>query len=228
MTKIFYSFLFIFHFFDHNHSMRKRFFYFSYCGLPFANFICHFARYSARTLFSILAILLILTGCSRDVTLELDLEEIESSLSILERDPNFKIVYIDTDENFKELYFDSISESGSTFKLQTTKDRFTPVLVIFDVEPTENISKGGILYPLTTQADNASAFCAEIYIKLFLNSYEEKEDIRKFCSFFNWNRFYQKASSYENPFLLDEEKLCASIASGTFSERSFSLKTSSQ
>ena len=200
-------------------------------------------------IFVSLLLVLFLNGCAQTVDLEVDIEQAALDSGISDYDTTFKIIFLNCSQQAEVHNFESISQSLLTelqisenislsngiFSLKTTKDRLTPVLIIFDSLETqsENQSeqdfiKRGIFYPICSEPNASAAFCAQVYIKLFTNSFNDGETVKKYCSFFNWKRFYQKVCTFEttygSPFVLDDEKICASIAASTFSEYSFSLK----
>ncbi len=174
---------------------------------------------------SIFAVLLFIlfNGCSQNKTLTVDIASAAYECGI--EDDSFKMSYIDCNDNFVSRNISSLSDINGEIALELQKNTITPLLIEFSSRDEEgNHQKIGFLYPITTEFSKAGAFCANIYFKLLLNSTESSEKIRKFCSYFNWNRFYEMVCDYDDPFVLNEEVMCHDIASGNFSSYSFREK----
>ena len=168
-------------------------------------------------------LVILFEGCSQTQRLSIDISD--TFYDCAQEDVPFSIYYIDRDSNFVVESVSARSEIGREITLEVSKNSLTPILIEFSNRDEHGFHpKTGFLYPITTDFSKAGAFCASVYFKLFLNSTDSRDQIRKFCSYFNWKRFYEKVCEYENPFVLDEELLCHDIASGNFSAYSFKIK----
>ena len=135
-----------------------------------------------------------------------------------------QILYIDENKNLTTLNFDENS-SVNPFYIRVHKNELTPLVIIFSDEKNLCDHYTGIFYPVCKEFSVHAGFCAYIYLQLLLNSNQKSEDIVEYCNHFNWQRFYEKVLTYENPFLLDSQRLCQDIARHNFSERSFKIKS---
>ena len=175
------------------------------------------------TVFVCLLAILFSSGCSQNVILQVDLRSIAADFQA--EDFSGKISFLEEDFSVKTVAFSRCEEFGGVFSIKTMKNDLSPVLVTIDTpDSIFRTKKVGFLYPITTEADKAGGFCAHIFIRLLTNSFEDSESVKRYCSFFNWNRFYQKVLTYDEPFLLDDDAICTDIANATFSERSFKMK----
>lgn len=172
----------------------------------------------------ILILLLAARSCSNQESVLVDLKcaRCDCLKQCISLDNNVTVSYIDSDCNYHN-HCCNVNETAS-FVLFTEKNCVTPFLVTTTDTETGCEFYTGFLYPFSTEFSIHGGFCAWIYIKLFQNSFQSKEEIVQFCSFFNWKRFYEKILSYDNPFILDDEKICSDIAARNFSVHSFVKK----
>lgn len=104
------------------------------------------------------------------------------------------------------------------------KNNLTPILI----EPLNvfNNDITGMIYPIINKEDIYGGFCAKVFIRLFLQSNEKKEDILSFCKYFNWNRLYNELSKYSPNQInkINMDKILTDIAAKNFTIYSIQLQ----
>ncbi|MGP1587462.1 MAG: hypothetical protein ACTTHG_03890 [Treponemataceae bacterium] len=176
--------------------------------------------------FSPAIIVLFLHGCSQNELLCIDLNLAGYNLGLKNSqiiNSKGKIIYINNEIslNEKETFIQKeFTGFNQRFYICVPKNQITPVLVTID---SETPLYSGFLFPFSNEFSVHGAFCAFIFTKLFTNSYENPQDIYKFCSYFNWKKFYEKILTYKDPFSLDSDKILSDIAGGNFSAHSIKL-----
>ncbi|MCR4789646.1 MAG: hypothetical protein K5839_01050 [Treponemataceae bacterium] len=169
--------------------------------------------------------LLLLNSCSNLEEIEIDLSQ---ACKDCQNDNSFQaeracFLYLAPDYQLKSLSFAPGQNFTQPLKIKLAKNQLSPLLCVFqDSSSRENYS--GFLYPFSCDFSLHGAYAAYVFIRLLQGSYSENEKSCLFLSYFNWKRFCQKIEEYENPFLLDTDYLCQSIAAKTFSVNSFRLK----
>ncbi len=115
--------------------------------------------------------------------------------------------YIFIDEN------NSVQKVSDSSDILLAKNRLTPVLAYandIDEKPR------GFVYPYSETLDAYGGFSAWILYKLLVCSNEESEKVHHYLSHFNWNRFLELISKYEDPWKLNQDLIFENISDRTF------------
>ena len=72
------------------------------------------------------------------------------------------------------------------------------------------------IYPFSSTLDKSNSFAAAVFMQVALCAADEKRQVQKFMNSFNWRRFCLECAAFENPWLLDKERIVKAIASGNF------------
>lgn len=185
--------------------------------------------------FAILICLSLLVSCSEEIKFTVDIEKAFCELSA--RNENLSennsevsqknlpqksgfVSYFDKNFVLQKINFDS---SARNLELQTSKGNISAILIYFETDSMQ-YQYSGLIYPCITEFSVHSAFCAFIYQKLMNCTFDSSEKTSEFCSYFNWQKFYQSILKFENPFLLNSDLICNDIATSQFSAYSLKLK----
>lgn len=84
----------------------------------------------------------------------------------------------------------------------------------------------GTIYPYGTILTQKDSFAADVLRTMYAATDDSASDsqIQNFFMRFNWQRFMEECRNYENPWLLDKEKIMKAIASGSFKVTDLRLK----
>lgn len=173
-------------------------------------------------LFIILSILFLLS-CGKPEYLQIDTKQITKENNFTKANEG-TLIYFSLDN---EIIKEDFNDDNSVFSIETYKNNLIPVLLQYENTNSSYCEKPtycGILYPLITEYSIYSAFCSYIYVRILLGTTENLQSTQTYCRYFNWLRFYEKISEYEDPFLLDSDRICNDICSNEFSVYSIRLK----
>ena len=137
-------------------------------------------------------------------------EELSISLKEISFKESIECVYISTDGKIVNEFYEGEETVITVFKN-------TPTPVLFRDE------KYGIIYPYTLELDKASAFCADVFLTMYKASNSQKESSLLYLQQFNWAKLIECVSEYDDPWLLNKQKIMEAIADGTFTKRSITL-----
>lgn len=115
---------------------------------------------------------------------------------------------------------------GKTFSLTMPRNCCIPLLARAEnAAPT--VKPYGAIYPYTTTLTKADGFSADILRTLYSasSSSNQHSKVQTFLSRFNWQRFMETCRTYEDPWLLDRERILTKIANGTFTMVDFKYQT---
>lgn len=108
-----------------------------------------------------------------------------------------------------------------TLKVVLAKNRLTPFLFYCgetDVKPQ------GCVYPYDTHASVSGGFTAFVLYKLLLSGAANAENMYERARLFNWQKLNALISTYEDPWVLNDELMVQKIAEGKFSVRHIKKK----
>ncbi len=122
------------------------------------------------------------------------------------------VVYPDSNCNMISVEF-----SGE-LSLEITVNRNEPLPILVYQKENNFISSRpyGCIYPYSTCASQKCGFASSVFYNLYMSSSAPSEQVREYCSRFNWKRFMELIDRYEDPWLLDQENIVSKIASGKF------------
>lgn len=134
---------------------------------------------------------------------------------------SWKIRWIDSDGNPQSRVY----MPGKSVSITAAKNSVTPVLA----SPVYR-NKGtaaecyGLLYPFTDWLSYKTGFVAGIFYSLWIQSTDGMQQKQRWINFFNWRRFLEECSRFENPWLLDRERILKAIAAGSFKKSDLRIK----
>lgn len=133
------------------------------------------------------------------------------------------IVFINDKNQIQEIEKNQILKletKNNSFSLKLKKNEITPVLVYFE----NQFFPHGTVYPYSTTISYSDGFTSKILFR-FLNETEclDSHKLREYVSSFNWEKFSEKIQSFENPWNLNQQIILESLATKTFSAKSFQL-----
>lgn len=113
---------------------------------------------------------------------------------------------------------------GEQIVLTVRKNVCTPVLK--EVNEADTTVLYGTIYPYSTALTQKDSFAADVLQTLYCGADDSISESQKdnFLMRFNWQRFMEECRSYEEPWLLDKEKIMKAIASGSFKASDIKLK----
>lgn len=137
-----------------------------------------------------------------------------------------KIIFIDSNNCVQEF---SIKKDSDRFQkifnnncilLDLRENEITPVLVFLK----NTMYPLGAIYPYSKNISSKEGFSAKILFR-FLNETKSTNPklLKEYISTFNWQKFCDKANTFENPWNLNQEIILESLAKKTFSAKCFQL-----
>ena len=116
-------------------------------------------------------------------------------------------------------------KSGGSYKLsiEVYKNCATP-FVLYSDSAVKGRCTQGMIYPYSESLTEQDAFASDILLTMYLGAGGASEDVRHYLTGFNWKKFMELCSQYEDPWLLDRQLIMESIADGSFSKKSMQLK----
>ena len=121
----------------------------------------------------------------------------------------------------------SQSKAGAEQQLTLTlnKNGCSPVLVTFyDQEDRKCTYPYGLIFPHTKTLSQKDSFAAELLRALYVSAQNDSPvQVQNYLARFDWIRFMQTCRTYEDPWLLNKERLMKAIASGSFKKSDFQL-----
>ena len=133
-----------------------------------------------------------------------------------------KVLFIDSENQIKEYTFskDIKLQKKNLFTLPLVQNQLTPILVYFEgfLEPF------GTIYPISTEISSKNGFAGKILFRL-LNETKSTNPklLKKYFSYFNWQRFLEAVNNYENPWMLNQEIILEGISQKSFTSKCFQL-----
>jgi hypothetical protein len=137
------------------------------------------------------------------------------------------ISYVDENNVLQEITVPYTEEDGTvSFTITLCKNFATPVLAW---RPAREKPLGTI-YPYKTTLTFEDGFAADILRTLYAGAEKSGTDgkaattpqsalqVKEFLSKFNWSRFMEACTTYEDAWLLDRARILEKIATGTFKE----------
>lgn len=84
----------------------------------------------------------------------------------------------------------------------------------------------GTIYPYSRTLTRKDSFAADVLQTMYCAADEDVTSSQKdnFFMRFNWQRFMEECRMYDDPWLLDKEKIMKAIASGSFKSTDIKLK----
>ncbi|MBQ5492119.1 MAG: hypothetical protein IIT68_08735 [Treponema sp.] len=109
--------------------------------------------------------------------------------------------------------------------LTVSKNGCTPVVVTFYDDCNRMCGKPyGMIIPYTNSLNQKDGFSAELLRALYVSAQNgTPAQVQNYLSRFDWVRFMQTCRTYEDPWLLDKERLMKAIAGGSFKKSDFHL-----
>lgn len=80
----------------------------------------------------------------------------------------------------------------------------------------------GALYPYSCRMDVTGGFVAEVLARVYRMA--EGESVQDYVARFNWQRLYDECSLYEDPWILDMDRIVKAIAKGSFRKTDIQIK----
>ncbi len=80
----------------------------------------------------------------------------------------------------------------------------------------------GAVYPYSCQMDVTGGFVAEVLARIYRLS--EGGGVQDYVARFNWQRLYDECAVYEDPWVLDMDRIVKSIAKGSFRKSDIQIK----
>ena len=112
--------------------------------------------------------------------------------------------------------------AASAFTLDMQKNTVAAVLAY----PITNGKAGkpyGAVYPYNTRLSKKEGFSAYIADRLYRGADNKDAATQDYVSRFNWPRFIEICSSFENPWDIDEERILNALSAGKFSKSDIKL-----
>lgn len=128
----------------------------------------------------------------------------------------YSLLWIDENNSVRNEHFSS--ESQETPVSLVVKHSFiTPVLLFCDGAPHPK----GLVYPFESEPTEEGGFMAHILYRLINEYTGDKNEIRLFCSHFNWPKFINSVKRLDDPWQCDQDSILNSITEGSFTANSF-------
>jgi len=80
----------------------------------------------------------------------------------------------------------------------------------------------GAVYPHSCRMDVTGGFVAEVLARIYRLS--EGGGVQDYVSRFNWQRLYDECAEYEDPWVLDMDRMVKSIAKGSFRKNDIRIR----
>jgi len=145
-----------------------------------------------------------------------DIDSLQTEKKIL------KILFIDAENQIREYYFPEVANTkeDNSFTLPLVQNQLTPILVFFE----DFLEPWGTIYPFSTEISYKKGFAGKILFRL-LNETKSTNPklLKKYFSYFNWQRFLEAVNNYENPWMLNQEIILEGISQKSFTSKCFQL-----